>query len=156
LGTTSLYSGNASQARQQFSKAVDSYQQAVKLAPRNVPYQEDLARGDYALATAALRLADKQLANRYYGEALKIREARFKLAPNAMSLGKVSMTTLARCGQSTKAIEEAEKLRLALPKDNEALYAIACCYALCSTEQPRHAEKAVATLREAIAHGFKD
>jgi serine/threonine protein kinase len=156
LGTTNLLWGDASLARKQLSDALENYQQAVKLAPRNASYREDLARGNYALASAALQQGDADAAKRYYGEALKIREARLKTNPNDVAVRQATMLTLARCGQTARALEEADKVRQALPGDKDALYAIACCYALCVPARPECADLALATLNEAMNHGFRD
>jgi len=172
-GITSLFSGDALRARKQLTNAVQNYEQTVRLAPRNVSYREDLARGAYALASAALRLGDAKIADQHYAQALKIREARMHTNPNDVSLQKSYMVTLARCGHVDRAVQEAEKIRKSLSKDNGALYGIACCYALCVSatgrgkdaqalsadergRRQRYAQQAIAALQQAVEHGFKD
>jgi len=104
---------------------------------------------------------------------LKMVEARAKNDPQDISVQKPLMVNLARCGQYRRAVQVAEAVRKHVPDDEEALFNIACCYALCvpavafartadkltSDEvqlQKRYAASAIDALRQAISHGYRD
>jgi len=132
-----------------------------------------LAQNYYRLATACLRLNDKTAADLYYGKCLTVRERVHRTDPKDDSNRINLMIVQGRCGQHKQAAELAAELQKRRPKDASVLFQVGCCYALCSAavthgkkegtvtdadreQQRRYTELAVAALRQAKTHGYKD
>jgi eukaryotic-like serine/threonine-protein kinase len=145
----------------------------LRSEPESADLQADLATSNYRLGTATLSLGRKSESEKYYLESLKAREKLSPRDPTNTHRKLELMLSLARCGQHAKAAELADAIRKATSGDPAFLFSAACGYALSipavahgkdkgkltSDEQAlqqRYADKAIDTLREALAKGFDD
>jgi serine/threonine-protein kinase len=161
LGGIYLKSGRPEQAARECQTAADALDRLVKEDPKNVPLQEDLARALYDVGTAALRQGDGPLAAEKFAACLKIREALAGKSPD-VALQKELMLSLARCGEHRRAADIARRL-VEASADAGTLYDVACCYAICagpatadSTARQDYVGRALDTLEQAVARGFRD
>jgi len=174
LGDTQLQTGKPELAKAEYQKALDIYEALANADPSSGVHQDSVARACYRLATAELRLTDRKSSDRDYRRALKIREQQFQKSQTVGTL-KPLMVVQARCGQHAKAAGLAERIQRhpLAGKDPQNLFDVACCYALCMDAvtsqgtssrpvsegtplQHDYATRAVAALKEAIAHGYSD
>ncbi len=148
------------------------YEELAKKNPQAQFIKIADARAHYKLATALLRLGEAKAAATHFGESLGIYELEAKASPQNMVLKKYLMVALARCGNHARAVEIAEAVRKRSPKDEESLFKVACCYALCAAAvapekgsaltpedrklQREYAAKAVDALRHAMANDYRD
>ncbi len=173
LGQINVLLRNLKDAKEQYLKAVPLYKELVEKDPQGVLHQDDLSRAYYGLVVTELRLGDTPASKQYFSEALKLLEARAQKDAKVMSVQKALMVNLARCGQHQRAVQIAETVRKQAPNDEEALFQIACTYALSipavapdtsvrdlSAEarqtQKRYTTAAIDALRQAIQHGYRD
>src|SRR5262249_2849592 len=126
----------------------------------NTLYQGDLARVHYDIASTALRRGDRKAAADHYRESLRLREVLAK--GNDTSALRDLMTTLARCGETARAIGLAQRLTQSLAHEAAVLFDVACCYAICQglategTLREHYTAQALESLRQAVSHGYKD
>jgi serine/threonine-protein kinase len=160
LGDLYLRTARLDDADKCYRKALEVYQQLVELAPKNTLYQGDLARVHYDIASTALRRGDRKAAADHYRESLRLREILAK--GNDTSALRDLMTTLARCGETARAIDLAQRLTQSLANETAVLFDVACCYAICrglateGTLREHYTAQALESLRQAVSHGYKD
>jgi hypothetical protein len=118
-------------------------------------------------------LGDPQAAEKYFASCLKTREVLFKSDDKNLQRKIELMLVQARMGRRKEAAKAAEEVVAFAPKHPGKLFQAACAYAQCissvsnvrnfsppSSEnrklQEEYTAKALAVLRQAVAHGFKD
>jgi eukaryotic-like serine/threonine-protein kinase len=172
LGDFYLRTKQTKLATEQYETAVLLYQALVDEDPKRADFQDDLSRALYDVALAALQRGDKDVAAEKFQSSLAIRETRAKGRDDSVVQTGL-MWTLAHCGQHVRAAEIAERLRKQAPDDRGRLFDVACCYALCRGAvapeksandlipdevrlRDEYAKRALDTLSQAVAHGFRD
>ena len=155
-------------ARVCYEKALAEFERRLQAEPHNVVAKEDLAMTHYYVATAALRMGDREAATQHYKACLAIRE---ELAgdPKAKLIVIDLMIARARCGQHQLASKTAEELITMPPLDARIYFQAACGFSLCAgavAEAPaspeakalvrRYTESAVKSLRLALGAGWKN
>jgi serine/threonine protein kinase/tetratricopeptide (TPR) repeat protein len=174
LGDINLFWGqDPSKTLVEYQRAHEIREALFKREPTSADLQAELATSNYRLGTANLWLGRKSEAEKYYQESLKGRDKLSHADPTNTNRQLELMLSLARCGQHAKAAELADAIRKATSGDPAFLFSAACGYALSipavapgkendkltSDEralQQRYADKAMDTLREALAKGFDD
>jgi tetratricopeptide (TPR) repeat protein/tRNA A-37 threonylcarbamoyl transferase component Bud32 len=165
-----LKMGAAHQEAKQFGKAVTWYRQALEVLERLEKAKELTPTQKGQIAAVQLRIQECQLAGVALGEWQKLLEQPAAVLP---ALLQMRGTESLKAGRVAEAVQAVAKLReLGTAKANQ-LYNAACVYSLCaaaikpekdadaltaeqSAARQQHIADALATLREAIAAGFKD
>jgi hypothetical protein len=170
LGDLELRTDHLPQASENYTAAKEIYARLTKEDANTVTYQDDLARADYDLGTAAARAGKHPAAEKNFLDSLAIRQKRAKADPDDISLKKDLMITLARAGEHQQAAQLAEEIRR-LPVDGGSLVEVAGCLALCvsavsrgneknrpedETLQKDYAARAVQALQQAVAQGYRN
>jgi tetratricopeptide (TPR) repeat protein len=172
LGDINLFWGeDPSRTLLDYQNAHEIRKALLKAEPENADLQAELATSNYRLGTANLWLGRTSEAEKHYHESLKMREKLVPRDPTNTHRKLELMLSLARCGQHAKAAELADAIR---KTGNPAfLFSAACGYALCVPAvahgkeevkltaedralQQRYEDKAIDTVREAIAKGYDD
>jgi serine/threonine-protein kinase len=164
LGHTALLQLNDPlAARSYYQKAVDGMAGLVERDKANAIFRGDLATAHYFLATALLRLGDKDAALESYR---LCRDIRRELArdPKA-TLARIDlMIALGRCGDHAEAAEIARRTIRSEPKHTQLYIEAACGLALCAgavaDSDPAlartYTDEAVAALRQGLDRGWRD
>jgi serine/threonine-protein kinase len=171
LGEIHLQSRDAGRAREQLDLALQLDRALAAADPQNVEHKDAVARLCYDIGLTALRQNDRPTADKFFAEALGIRDKRLQADPDNVPLQKDLMMSLARAGDHARAAEMAQTIQSRSAKDAGSLYRVACCYAVCfwaiehgksplspadQKLQQSFAARAVEALRQAVALDFKD
>ena len=163
IGTFELLQNNdPKKALEWYQKALTSFRQLLDGDPKRVTFKENVARTEYFVATALLRLGDKKQATDHYKECLTIRQG---LADDP--LAKVDRMDLmiikARLGQVKAASEMAEDSIKTPPRDARVYFQAACGFAMCagagapdSPDAKHYATRAFGCLDKALKAGWKN
>ena len=150
-------------ARSYYQKSVDGFAALVERDEASAIFRSDLATAHYYLATALLRLGEKDESMKSYRVC---RDLRRKLASdtNARLAQLNLMLALARCGDHLEAGEIARRTINSPPQNADLFIEVACGLALCAgsaekLDQPlasTYADEAVAAIRRGQALGWRD
>src|SRR5262249_34991744 len=128
LATIEAAEGDANVRLGQPKAALANYQKALgilkDLAPRlgdTLAFRSFLAQVYYGKGTALVRLDKGAEAKQYFDGVLKIRAELAEVDAGNLSYRALWMVTLARCGQTSKAVRIAEDLGRRAPKSCEIL-----------------------------------
>jgi eukaryotic-like serine/threonine-protein kinase len=174
LGDINLFWGqDLPKTLAEYQRGHDIREALLKREPTSADLQAEFATSNYRLGTANLWLGRKSESEKCYQDSLKFREKLSPRDPTNTHRKLELMLSLARCGQHTKAAELADAIRKATSGDSAFLFSAACGYALSIPAvahgkdkdkltpeeralQQRYADKAIDTLREALAKRFDD
>ncbi len=171
LGTAWLLSGNATAARENCAKAVPMLEDLFRKngGGTNAYLLRKLAKAYYCLGTACQELNDPETA-KHLERSATARRVLFEKAPEDRSARHDYMLSLARYGQIEKAISHADEVAQIAPPNANALYMVACTYALSAAARERADQtetgpsipsaeelrkKAIAALKEAARQGYR-
>jgi serine/threonine-protein kinase len=125
--------------------------------------RQNLARALYSRGVVAVRANDPSTATKCFSECLEIREELADKDARSYSKKLDLLEVLARAGRHERAAQLAEQLRLGHENDSVFLIRVARCYAQCSLAVPgkpelerQYLEMALAALKTALEHGYKD
>jgi tetratricopeptide (TPR) repeat protein len=154
-------------ARHWYERALAEFEHRLKDDPDNAVAKGDVARTHYGVATSALRTGDRAAAAEHYRACLAL-FAELDRIEKSVASAINHMTALARCGEDAEAARIGDRLAAGRP-DANIDYALACGYALCAgaaarrgdsgdarARVRRHADAAVAALRDAMRQGWND
>ncbi len=130
IGDLYLFAGQTATARRYYTEAVAANEALAQRDSTPGPRML-LSLNYYRLATACLRLDEKERAEKFYRKCLDMRLALRKQHPNELSLQIDVMIAQARCGLHREAADMARQLREKFPNDPAMLLHAACGYALC-------------------------
>ncbi len=178
LGRTLDAFGDMETELRHYSAALDYYQKALSIFKEllqkdpNVPVELQWYRSnvEYHLGTVSRQLSDEKAAQEYFLACAKTREALFQSDPKNAQRKVELMLVNARIRKHREAAKFAQEIVDFAPKHPGKLFAAACGFALCSSalapeERPAaaneslqhsYAQKALATLRQAVFSGYKD
>jgi serine/threonine-protein kinase len=146
-------------ARTYYEKALDAFRKIHAVEPTTT-HKADISFGCYFLATALLRLGEKDKAQALYRECLDIRRTLAK-GPEA-KVSQINLAiALARCGEHAEAAQIARKL-LSSPENSMVFIEVACVFALCAGATPEAAlqrtytGETLAAIRKGFADGWRD
>jgi tetratricopeptide (TPR) repeat protein len=156
LGSLLGNSGDPSAARECYAKAIACLQPIIAQDRRMVKARQDLRNSLWGRAVALMQL------NRH-AEAVPDWERAIELsdAPDRLSFRLWRAQCLARAGDPAKAVAEAEELAQGNGTGADTLYNCACILAAVAVRADaptadRHAGRAVAVLRQAVAKGYSN
>jgi serine/threonine-protein kinase len=167
-GDLDLEYGHVREAAEIYGQARDRFDGLCKKDPGNPEVQWYRGNTDYHLGVARQLLGDSATADHHFRDCLAARQRLQKDDPGNIQRRIELMLVQARLGQHQDAAKTAAEVYAYAPQHPGKLFAAACGYALCvpvalpaktgnSGELQRvYAAKAVETLRQAIACGFKD
>jgi serine/threonine-protein kinase len=172
FGDVALRSGDLPAARQQYTEALTLCRELADADPQNVVARRDLGMALYRLGILGRLSNDAAVATTNFDECLKVREGLASNDANNILRQVELMRVLPHCGQATRAVEIAVRLRAGKP-DAELLVEIAYGYSesagavadeakggmLTPDEQAlrdRYVAAAVAALSDAATRGYKD
>jgi tetratricopeptide (TPR) repeat protein len=172
IGDLCLFAGDTQTARHYYTEAIAANEELIRRnqtpGPRII-----LSLNYYRLATAYLRLQQRDLAGDYYRKCLDLRQTLLDQHPDELSLQIDVMIAQGRCGSHREAADRARALRERFPKNPTMLLHVACGYALSASgvavgkaedalsgEERRlkqdYCDRAVGALRQAKENGYKD
>jgi serine/threonine protein kinase len=175
IGVMSLLQLNdPATARVYFERALEAFQQIAADDPENAVLKGDVAMAHYFVATAFLRMGEREIAEKHYRDCLKLRRQLMDRAGGGdLRIPKINlMVALARCGEHEEASRLAASLIERPPNNPHDYFQAACGYALCagavsrgrpvsklSPDQAslvrRYTDQAFAALRQARAAGWR-
>jgi tetratricopeptide (TPR) repeat protein len=166
-GDLELENGHVKEAAASYGQARDRFDGLCRKDPGNPEIQWYRANADYHLGVARQLAGDAATADRHFRDCLEVRQRLQKDDPRNIQRRIELMLVQARLGQHEDAAKTAGEVCAYAPQHPGKLFAAACAYALCvpaaraastgkSELQRAYATKAVETLRQAIAYGFKD
>jgi serine/threonine-protein kinase len=158
-------------ARKYHQQAVEVYEVLRRENPESVMVAQNLSFTYYCLATAALRMGERDTSDANYRKCLELRR-QLATGPEAKNFELDLIIALARCGEHEEAGHRMDALLKSPPQDNQVYYQAACAYALSAgavardkpkdqqTETERTAietytAKALDALRHLIANNFR-
>ena len=157
-----LFRNDPAAARDQYGSTIAELTERVSQDPENVLAKKDLALAHYYLATALLRLGDKEGSKLNYSRCLELREALSK-QPSVRMEEVDMLIALARVGRVAEAARIADDLIAVPPQDARIDFHAACGYALCagaSQADPAAVRKftdlALVALNKGIDVGWRD
>jgi serine/threonine-protein kinase len=150
-------------ARTYYRNAVEGFSALVERDQASAIFRGDLATAHYYLATALLRLGEKEASMKSYRVC---RDLRRKLAGDSNArLAQIDlMLALARCGEHLEGAEIAHRAIKSPPQNAELYIEVACGLALCAGSAEKfeqtlartYADEAVAAIRRGQALGWRD
>jgi tetratricopeptide (TPR) repeat protein len=148
--------GEPAAALDWYAKAVATLELVHRAEPQLVTARQFLRNSHWGRADALVRLSRPAEALADWERALALDDGS---ARTALGLGRAD--ALARAGEGARALAAADEVAAAGRLPAGALYNLACAYALAAAKLPpadaeRAAAKAVATLRRAVAAGYRD
>jgi tetratricopeptide (TPR) repeat protein len=172
IGDLYLFAGDTQTARRYYTEAIAA-NEALTRRDRTPGPRMILSLNYYRLATAYLRLQQRDLAGDYYRKCLDLRQPLLEEHPDELGLQIDVMIAQGRCGLHREAADAADRLRERFPKNPTVLVHAACGYALSvfgvavgKVEEALGAEdrrlqrdysaRAVEALRKARENGYKD
>jgi serine/threonine-protein kinase len=167
LGDLEMENGHTRAGLATYEKAWSYFDALCKKDNGNPEFQWYRANADYHLGTAYLLLGDTANSKRHYEECLKVRERLQKDDPKNIQRRIELMLVQARLGDHQTASKTAAEVCAYAPRHPGKLFSAACGYALCAGAaqtqssgsaalQREYGRKALDTLNQAIACGFKD
>jgi serine/threonine-protein kinase len=179
LGRTLEAFGDMETESRHYQEALDYYQKALTVFKEllqkdpNVPTELQWYRSnvEYRLGTIYQQLNDGKAAQEHFLACAKTREGLFKSDPKNAQRKVELMLVEARLGKHREAAKMAQELVDFAPQHPGKLFAAACGFALCNSsavpqgqsanaddEAIKHsyADKALATLGQAIRYGYRD
>jgi serine/threonine-protein kinase len=168
LGDLELEYGHPAAAAAAYGRARDRFDALCRKDAGNPEFQWYRANADYHLGTARHLLGDAASAGRHYQDCLKVRRRLQHDDPGNIQRRIELMLVQARLGEHEAATKAAAQVCAYAPRHPGKLFSAACGYALCvpaaraaksgdaGALQREYAGKALTTLRQAIACGFKD
>jgi serine/threonine-protein kinase len=166
LGDLEVEYGHLTAAARAYEEARAQFDALCQKDRGNPEFQWYRANADYHLGTARLLLVDAAAAMRHFQDCLKIRR-RLQADDSGNIQRRIElMLVQARLHDHEAAARTAAEVCAYAPKHPGKLFSAACAYALCvpaaraagpgGASQREYAAKALATLGQAIACGFKD
>jgi serine/threonine protein kinase len=172
IGDLYLFADGTQTARRYYTEAVAAAEALVR-RDRTPGPRMLLSLNYYRVATACLRLRERDLADNYYRKCLDLRVPLQKEHPNELGLQIDVMIAQGRCGLHREAASFAKDLRQRYPNNSTYLLHAACGYALAafgvrhgksegalSAEEIRlrqdYCDRAVEALRQAKKLGYDD
>jgi tetratricopeptide (TPR) repeat protein len=160
LGELSLLVQNdPAAARKYYEQALDAFRKIHAIEPTTINKAET-SFGCYFLATALLRLGEKDKAQALYRECLDIRRPLAK-GPEA-KISQINLAiALARCGEHAEAAQISRTL-LSPPQNSMVFIEVACVFALCAGAtseaalQRTYTGETIAAIRKGYADGWRD
>ena len=164
IGEFKLRCGDLAAARRNLENSRDRRKDLVDKEPRNVLFGRDLGMTLYRLGNIADFEKDGDRARRLYAAALKIREDLAKISEANDRRQTELMLALAHAGQTTRALELADRFSVGPNVDREQRTFLAACYAQVARATPADKVeqvqtalvKAIDAVRTAVREGFRD
>jgi serine/threonine-protein kinase len=168
LGDLELEEDHASLARTNYFQAHEIFKTLHQKDQSNPEIQWYLGNVDYHLGTTELLLGHAQAAQERYRTCLETRQALLKSDPNNIERKIELMRVAARLGQREDAARTAQRVCDYAPKHAGKLFSAACGFALCldgldpkqspqaKVQMQNYADRAVASLRQAVQQGYRD
>ncbi len=136
LGTAELFAGNLPAARENCRLSAKQLEVLYIENHRSVFLLRKLVKSYYSLGTACQQLNDPETAH-YLERSVTSGEHLFKRTDKERSARQVFMLALARDGQIAAAMTHLEHIENAAAQETDALYQVACTYALCAAARDR-------------------
>jgi serine/threonine-protein kinase len=168
LGDLELEYGHSPAAAESYVQARALFDALCHKDPGNPEFQWYRANADYHLGTARQLLGDASGAERHYRDCLQVRRRLQQEDPGNIQRRIELMLVQAQLLEHQPASRTAAEVRAYAPRHPGKLFSAACGYALCVPAARaaaagdagalgrEYAAKALETLRQAIACGFKD
>ncbi len=171
LGTAFLLSGELPAAKENCQKAVPMLEDLFRKngGSANAFLLRKLAKAYYCLGTVCQELNDPEAA-KHLERSTTARRILFEKDQKDQSARQDYMLSLARYGQIEKALPHADEVAKIAPQNADALYMLACTYALSAAARERTSQKetetslpsaeelrkkSVAAIREAVKQGYQ-
>jgi tetratricopeptide (TPR) repeat protein len=166
LGDLEMEAHNVQEALKAYQKALELFEGLAQKDRNNPELQWYVANVQYHLGVVNLALKNGKAAEEHLSACLKTRQVLFKSDSKNVQRKIELLLVQARMGQHQEAAQAAQGVIDFAPTHPGKLFQAACGLALCasaaaSDRQHRaptsaYADHALATLRQAVANGFKD
>lgn len=169
LGMALLFSGNPSEALKNYQESLDRLEPLFRANNRNAILLRKLGNAYYGAGAACQEMNHPDAATHLERSVVARRQLFEKISKDRASREEY-MLVLARYGKIAEAAAHADAIAKEVPNESNALFLVACTYALCAAEKERSlasekdpptpsAEefraKAMTALRDAVKAGYQ-
>jgi tetratricopeptide (TPR) repeat protein len=171
LGDLQLQLGDSDSAIGYYQQCFEAQAELVRTDPENSDAVLKLALAEYRLGSVSLALKNPENAAGHFGAARDLAGSESAKDPTNAYKQVQHFLALARCGEHQQAAQMAGALHERVAADPGMLFYVASCYAICASVSGSdsassgadnkslreiYATRAIDTLRQAVAHGYKD